>query len=170
MQTKTKWIIAGTLLALTAGGAYAADSMRRDFGEQRQRVAKMVFDRIDTDHDGAISADEMTAAITKRFSDADANGDGLVTKAEAVAAIEAQTEFERARKHAGRIADGLFYRVDLDDNGQVALAEIENRAKKAFALVDWNDDGKVDVAEIARMRPQHAGFHRMGWRWRDRSE
>jgi Ca2+-binding EF-hand superfamily protein len=164
MKTRTKWLIAAAVIAATAGTAAAAEGARRHFDGERQRVGQMMFDRIDADRDGAITSEELLAALAKRFTDADANADSALTKAEAVAAIEAQTEFERARRHAGRIADRLFERLDLDGNGQLALSEIENRTKKVFALADFNDDGKVEVAELRRMGPGR--HHGRGMEWR----
>ncbi|GIL02808.1 MAG: hypothetical protein BroJett030_27070 [Alphaproteobacteria bacterium] len=153
MKRSTKLVLATLAVVVTAGGAIAAQGYRT-FADGRQ-MGQRLFNEADADKDGAVSLDEMLAVLTARFDEADANGDGSLDKAEIIGAVE--RNFERARRHSGRIADGLVYRLDLDDSGAIARSELENRARKMFALADFNDDGKVELAEIGRM---HGGWDR----------
>lgn len=177
MKTSTKVILAGLAVAITAGGAFAADGWRKYGRDNPHRFGKQMFEQADADKDGAISLDELMQALAARFDQADADSNAAVTKAEIINAVEEHAPFERAKRFSGRIADRLVYQLDLDGNGNVARSELENRAKKVFALFDWDDNGRVEMAEIRRVvggmgrrhgmgGPRwHAGFgpmHRMG--------
>ncbi|MCG6856497.1 MAG: EF-hand domain-containing protein [Salaquimonas sp.] len=159
MKTSTKVILAGLAVTAVAGSAYAAQNWHRYGPGAYQRMGKAMFDKIDTNNDGAVSQDEMTKALGFRFDEADTNKDGSVTKAEIIAAVESNAKFPGAKRFSGRISDRIVYQFDLDENGNVSRSEIENRANKVFALVDWNDDGKVEVAEIRRMAGMFGGRH-----------
>jgi Ca2+-binding EF-hand superfamily protein len=173
MKTRTKWIVAGLAVAVTAGGAFAAEGFRRHGFEERANFGREMFARLDANSDGAVAREELNAFLAARFAEADADKNAAVSRAEVVAAIEKQADLERARRFAGRIADRVVLGLDIDESGALAAAEIENRVGKMFALADFNDDGKVERAELQRMR-QHAmqgGMRhgpRHGWgRWRD---
>ncbi len=158
MKTAYKIVLGGVLLVGIAGVAIAASGPR--FGGEFQ--GKKMFDQADTNTDGAITSEEMSAALTARFKEADADSDSMVTKAEVIALVEKRSE-GRASRFSGRISDQIVLRTDINDDGKVALSEAENRAKKVFALMDFNDDGKVERAEIGRSMPQGRGRHKGGW-------
>lgn len=137
------------------------------------RMGARMFEKADTNSDGAITLDEVNARMQERLSQADSDGDLSVTKSEIIAAIEQHADHRRAKRFSGTIADRLVYHLDVDDNGSVTLSEVENRVGKLFALMDFNDDGKVEKAEIRRSMPHRAGrhgrFHRISrWWHRDR--
>ncbi|MAW87114.1 MAG: acid-shock protein [Phyllobacteriaceae bacterium] len=113
-----------------------------------------MFGRADTDNSGDISLEEFSAAMGGRILGADADGNGELTVGEVADAI--------IRMRAERRAQRMIERLDMDGDGKLTTAEIENRQKKIFALMDRNDDGKVDRDEIARSRRDHGGWHRGG--------
>lgn len=161
MKMAYKIAIGAALVVAAAGVAVAASGPHR-FGAGEHSGMKM-FEQADANADGAITAGEMTTALSTRFKEADANGDAAVTKAEVLAAFEKHAQGRMAR-HSGRFADQMLARTDINDDGKVELSELENRAKKHFALMDFNDDGKVEKTEIGRGR--HAGMgrhHGGGW-------
>ena len=80
-----------------------------------------------------------------------------------IAAIEKIDGPRFLKRHSGRITDRMFGRFDLDENGQGALSEVENRTLKFFALADYNDDGKVVIEELRKLRGDRG--HRRGHRW-----
>ena len=96
--------------------------------EEAAQRAQMVFEQLDTDHDGAITQDEVAAftrmmgdnpriaaRVTRMFTEADANHDGKLTAAEA----------------KGR-ADGAFDAADADHDGVLSPEERQAaRAKSA---------------------------------------
>jgi EF-hand domain pair len=51
-----------------------------------------IFDKLDVNHDGKLTPDEAQAhpTVAAHFKDADANGDGVVTKEEFMAAFKPQ--------------------------------------------------------------------------------
>src|ERR1700740_1501886 len=51
-----------------------------------------IFDKLDVNHDGKLTPDEAQAhpTVAAHFKDADANGDGIVTKEEFTAAFKPQ--------------------------------------------------------------------------------
>ncbi len=168
MRKSTKWILAGAGAVLLAGGAFASNAMQRHGYGERQRIGEEMFAAADIDGDGAVSTEEMLAALDGRFRSADVDANSAVSKAEAVSAVESIMPGKMARRWSGSIADRAIYRLDIDNDGLVQFGEVTNRAKKLFALVDWNDDGKVEKSEIERLRMGggHRGWrgHRRGWR------
>ena len=90
---------------------------------------------------------------------ADSDGDGVLSRAE----IEALAQ----KRIVSRAADRMERRLDINGDGKVTLAEIENQRKKEFAALDRNEDGKIDRSEMraAKMhhaRGSHKGPHHMG--------
>jgi hypothetical protein len=51
-----------------------------------------IFDKLDTNHDGKLTPDEAAVhpTVAAHFKDADANGDGVITKEEFMAAFKPQ--------------------------------------------------------------------------------
>jgi Ca2+-binding EF-hand superfamily protein len=126
--------------------------------------AKRLFAEVDANADNAITAEEVSAALNKRFTEADGDKDGSLTKAEIISAVEKIGE-GRMSRFSGRFADAMVLRADINEDGKVALTEVENRARKLFALMDFNDDGKAEKAEIAKSMP-HRGGHSLGGKGR----
>ncbi|KAB2719268.1 calcium-binding protein [Brucella intermedia] len=90
---------------------------------------------------------------------ADTDGDGVLSRAE----IEALAQ----KRIVSRAADRMERRLDINGDGKVTLAEIENQRKKEFAALDRNEDGKIDRSEMRAAKMHHArdshhkGPHRM---------
>lgn len=153
-------IVAGT--ATVAGTMAYADNNR---GGMPGGAA--MFDNADTDNDGQVTLAEFKAPLVERFKQADADSDGSVTAEEISAAMDAMRAERRAggegnkrwggkgpRGHGG--AERLLERVDVDGDGAVTLAELDNRQTKMFALMDIDDSGAIDADELPR-RMAHRG-------------
>lgn len=103
--------------------------------KRRAEMAKIRFDRLDTDKNGQLSQTELAA----RPDGDDDHGRG------------------RGGRHDGHgrggpgKADG--HRADADKNSKVTLAEFSARGLEAFNRADANKDGTVTVAELQAMRP-----------------
>lgn len=105
-----------------------------------------MLEEIDLNQDGNISKDEVSAHRAERFTNADANGDNLVTAEE----FEAFAEAERARKQEQRRAK-RFARMDADGDGFITAAEHEAAADKRmdrmFDRIDTDGDGVITETE-----------------------
>ena len=118
------------------------------------------FNRLDTNHDGALTRDEATAAsaerIAKSFDRLDANHDGMITQEEMRAAGEARREAMKAEaqarfKSADRNGDGLLSK----DEATAGLPRVAGN----FDRLDANKDGQLSPEELAAAR-HHMGAGR----------
>lgn len=177
MKTSTKAIlIAGAALLVGGGIAVAQDAGRwtqqgpggymnaewgwgpgygRHHGRRGgPRRAMRMFKRLDADGDGEVTREEALRLIDRPFGRVDTNKDGEITADEIDAELQRRLERMRAR---------ALDRFDIDGDGKITRAEVESPVSKRFALVDRNDDGKVTEDEARRaMRGMH-GFGPRGW-------
>jgi Ca2+-binding EF-hand superfamily protein len=104
-----KCLLIATVPLLVITPASAQDAGSQPHGnlapqtkEQAEQREQMIFEQLDTNHDGAITQDEIaaftkltgdnpriTGRVTKMFTEADANHDGKVSAAEAKARVDA---------------------------------------------------------------------------------
>ena len=113
------------------------------------------LEKMDTDGDGQVTKAEAEAFRAARQAGLDANRDGVVS-------------FEEQRDHRRAMAEvrarERFARMDTDGDGQVSLAEFNQRSDHWFDRVDSNDDGIISAEER-----EAAGKHR-GKRHQRRAE
>jgi Ca2+-binding EF-hand superfamily protein len=153
-------------------GQTASDAQRDD----PEAMYLRLFDLIDADGDGVVSLADIFDTLNLRRAEArqvkrmralDANGDGKVTRAEAVAGIRAEIAYQTQRRlntdadgdgevtpieyslavpDPDGIADssGLtplqqsaFKADDLDGNGRLTRAEIQTRLRRSYASGYW---------------------------------
>lgn len=124
----------------------------------------------DADGDGKISAKEFGERRAERFKALDTNKDGSLTADELMAARDKRMKRltkpgERRAKRRGhrgkRFARMWMYRMDLNKDGRISLAEYNLRGDRMFLAFDLNSDGSITKIE---MRQRFAmGF---GPRWR----
>jgi len=160
MKHKTKvtlFAIAGVItvsgLAVAAQGYSEHKEMRRTF------APKKIMQQIDTNGDSSASMAEVLALVKTHFDAADRDNDGKLSKGEIVLAIDASNLPDRLKRRSGKMADRISMQGDINQDGVVELAEVENRLSKLHALADWNDDGAVELSEAKRLR---SGFGRGG--------
>lgn len=142
-------------------------------------VAKM-FNTLDLNRDGFITADELTASkakfedglaksapkrTEKAFNRLDTNHDGQITLAEVEAARAARAKPGTTGKH--RSSNSLFTRADANKDGIVTRAEYEaavasgkiksrhpnmrgNAIARLFDAADVNKDGRVSLEEAQK--------------------
>lgn len=151
-------------LAAGAGKHHARRPVTRSTVEAR---AATMFAKLDANHDGFITKDELSAAATKRaqkaekraarfdpskvFDGLDANHDGQVTADE----LKASTAKRRLLAHADANKDGTISRAEFDAAAQQMKARMEHAslarggaATRMFDAADANKDGKVTLAEM----------------------
>ena len=93
------------------------------------------LDKYDTDRDGVVTKDEFKHE--RRFAEMDANGDGVLSKAE----VEESTD-----KRMKESDYGFFERFDLNTDGKVTREEFTGPAAD-FERKDRNNDGVIDAAD-----------------------
>jgi hypothetical protein len=136
----------GLALAITAGAASA-----------QERGGPMA--RADADGDGVITRAEFIEARLAPLRRLDADGDGTITRAEADAARAAAPERANDRppprpgRGEGRRGERRGPPGERGlDRLPVTLAEAEARAAEGFARFDLDNDGRVTAAEMDEAR------------------
>ena len=125
-----------------------------------------MLEEVDINQDGNISKDEINAHRAERFTNADANGDNLVTADE----MEAFAETERARRQEQRRAK-RFARMDADGDGFITAEEHaaagDKRMDRMFDRIDADGDGVITETEreaAKEMMKERRGKRGMGRR------
>jgi EF hand len=102
-----------------------------------------IFARIDSNHDGKISLDELKPRAAKRFLKFDGDANGEVTSAEVDAVLKARVETRKAR---------MMGRMDADKNGAISRAELDLFVDALFNVADADKDGGVTLAEAQALK------------------
>ncbi|MBC9210184.1 EF-hand domain-containing protein, partial [Roseomonas aerophila] len=103
------------------------------------RIQARIFDQADANKDGRVSEAEAVAFMTARFAEADANRDGGVTPEEMSQFVRAQFEANRPPPPAGR---------ERREPPPRAVRAMEERQATIFRIMDANRDGRVTVEEM----------------------
>lgn len=144
------------IAGLALGPAHAQDQGADPMAGPSERPS---FQSLDTDGDGSITMEELTAKTTARFAETDADGDGKLSADEMTAAMIARVS-ERAAAGSARMIE----RRDTDGDGLLSQAELGgDRGSRLFKRLDADADGVVTEKEFAVMeemgksRRQHRG-------------
>ena len=82
------------------------------------------------------------------FARLDTNKDGIVTRGEFdTAAAQMHARMEQAGMHRGGFAGHMFEAADINKDGRVSQAEMQQMALQHFDRADANHDGKLTPAE-----------------------
>lgn len=122
------------------------------------------LEQFDADGDGALSLDELTAAVLDRHASIDTNGDGVVDEAEREAHAGPRREMMQQR------VDEHFDRIDTDGDGSISREELaaahaergehmHERMQEHLDRIDTNGDGAVSSDEAAAMAAQMLARH-----------
>lgn len=118
-----------------------------------------MFDFLDADKDGFITAEESQKAAQERFGKLDANKDGKLSKEE----FEIGHPRPRGAGPNSPRVQQRFDALDTNKDGALSPDELSARGKTAQAEADTDKDGKVSRAEFearkakmqAEMRARH---------------
>lgn len=97
------------------------------------------------------------AKFRTEFTQSDANGDGVLTKAEVAARMGRMKAGAKPMDpvHVKRLTDLWFTRADLNKNGRVTEKEAQMLLTAVFDRYDRNGDGKLGGEDrVARPKPQ----------------
>lgn len=136
--------------SLLAGVAHAGQQDPQD-GPRGPRPDPLAM--ADINKDGVVTREEMLAGVQARFNAMDTNHDGKVTAEER----EAFAAANRPRMGGMRAPKDL------------TLADEQARATRMFDMIDTNHDGKIDATERAAAAQRMMGMRRGGgggWRGR----
>lgn len=108
------------------------------------------FQQADRNHDGSITADEMTADADRFFKVLDADGDGEIGPDE-ITHYEEAMEARSGRYGLLNIPEPVVS-ADADFNRGVSADEFRSAALKRFQLLDVNRTGRLTVPELETIR------------------
>lgn len=151
MKTHTK-IVLGALVAAMAIGTTAVAvqaGSRGHHGKSFDR-AEHLFERYDTNQDGKITKDEITAARKASITKYDTDKNGQLSL------DEFQGLFNEIMRH--RMVR-MFQKLDRDGDAKVSEAEIARRVDRMMAHLDRNDDGEIERSELKRKHKGHDRDH-----------
>ncbi len=142
---RTATIVTGALIA-TMGLASIAVAHE---GRGMRGGMEQMFEEVDANGDGLITAAEIEAAREARFAEMDSNGDGFVT-AEEIAAF--------ADDRRGKRAARMIERLDANDDGKLSAEEMATRGPgRMLERLDANGDGALSKEELAEARKMRGG-------------
>jgi hypothetical protein len=157
-----KSVLLAALVTLAPAALLAADPAATTPPAGRPHGEGRWLSQLDTNHDGAVSKEEASAAaqarVDKMFANVDANHDGLITQEELRAAAQARRAEMKAKtaarfKAADKNGDGFLSKDEAAANPMLA---------RHFDALDTNQDGMLSPEEIeAGTRHRFAG---RGWK------
>lgn len=120
--------------------------------------ATLLFDRMDANDDGQLSADETPEAMKRIIERGDRDGDGQLSQREYRAIAQRMAGMAGAGVSDGLAADAAFRlnlrqllrRADRDGDGFLAREEAPPRIAARFKCLDANGDELLDTAELSQ--------------------
>lgn len=146
-----KALFAAAGLAALAG--LAGFAAAQDGGPQPQREHHGMLG-FDANGDGVLTRAEFDAGRETNFGRLDANGDGQLSREERRA--------ERMHRGRGRHGGGMFQltRADANNDGNITREEFLARPIEMFDRLDANNDGVISAAERPQRRERAEGERR----------
>jgi Ca2+-binding EF-hand superfamily protein len=108
------------------------------------------FSQADLNHDGSITADEMSADAQRFFQVLDSNKDGEIDPDE-ITHYEETIEAKGFRYSLLNIPEPVIS-ADADFNRGVSTSEFRNAASKRFQLLDVNHTGRLTLSGLQVVR------------------
>ncbi len=157
MKKSVKIALATSALAVGGGLLLATSSFaQRGFGHGPGHMGMMgpmaheMLANVDANKDGALSQDEINAAINARFAEFDADKNGSLSL----------TEFESLWADITKpIAVRAFQFLDPNGDASVAKAELDDRFGSIVSHLDRNKDGALSPEDRRHHRGPHGWWH-----------
>lgn len=119
-----------------------------------------IWPSADSNKDGRVDRAEFDSERAAHFKTVDTNGDGFLSADEMTAFHDAQRAKMESKQ--GDMGAKFLKRFDADGDGKVSEAEWPKKGRMTFADADGNKDGTVTADELAKMRPPHDGKQKDG--------
>lgn len=130
--------------------------------------AGQLFNRLDSNGDKQLTADEAPGPMAERFAAmldrGDRDGDEQLSKREFLELARrfaAYQNVDQATPQSRRIAAQLLERFDGDGDAKLSREEVPRRFDRAFERADGNGDALLDAAELAVMAAQFGRMQQM---------
>lgn len=120
-------------------------------------MGERMLARVDTNGDGLISKAENRAMVEARFARMDADKDGTVEAGEGRKGMGmGKGKWKRGDDRRGPGGPGnpamAMKKADTNGDGAISKAEFDAQSAERFAKLDTNKDGKIDAAEMQAQR------------------
>lgn len=118
-------------------------------------MGERMLARVDTNGDGLISKAENRAMVEARFARMDADKDGSVEAGEGRKGWGTRGEGRGGKAkgmRGGRGGGAGMMMADTNKDGAISKAEFDAMSAQRFARLDTNSDGKIDAAEMQAQR------------------
>ncbi len=125
-------------------------------GRGRGGMGERMMGRADTNGDGLISKAENRAMLEARFARMDADNDGSIEAGERGKKMGKRGE-GRGGKRGGRGGSGMMM-ADTDKDGVITRAEYDAQSAQRFTKLDSNNDGRITKDEMRAGRPQRGNM------------
>ena len=146
-MNKSRWMVPGIALLLASPLLLAAG--QKGGPKMDANGFPPHLSALDTNKDGKLSADEISAAENDRIAKLDANGDGEVT-AEEFKAHREERRHERGLK--------MMARLDTNGDGVISTDEVKAKGHERMMKLDTNGDGEISAEEFkAHRQGMHGG-------------
>ena len=164
MSQMLKWVVAGmaavAMTSVVCAQAQAASTVATDV-KAGARIVKSVFQKMDANIDGKVTAIERRARLKEWFKELDANGDGKLSPAEFVGQRFVNIDVNKdgtvtmeeylvlfVGKAAAAGKTVACDKLDANGDNEVSGVEVIAYRKSVLAAMDANKDGKVSPDEM----------------------
>ena len=138
-------------ISIVAGSALSAGNEHK----HGRHGPHLNFDAVDTNNDGKLTKEEMTAHMDARFDEADTDNDGLVSVDE----LRAQMKKRMEAKLDKRVAH-VMDRHDENEDGLLNRDEMKpNRMGHMLKHADEDGDGTISREEFESMKDRRGKWH-----------
>lgn len=136
-------LLLAAAVALSAGTAFAANTTGQAPEARAEKRWDRALKRMDLNKDGVLSRDEIKKNASAKAARFDADGNGVVTRAEFVSS-KPVPKSEKGTKRRER----SFDKLDTGKAGKVATTVIADDIAARVMKADADKDGKITKAEF----------------------